>query len=166
MLASCSNNTTLDDIMLPPNYRRWDGLGCGRREHPQTLLPASGDGRVSAARFLGRGLKRFSLQFSVFLEKNFYFALCFLQLFAAGSRELHAFLEQFQRLFKWYIPFFKFLDNLLQSLEALLKLCQKGRTPLSILLQLEVIFDTSVPAKLIGCGRGPAAERLKHIDCR
>ncbi len=79
-----------------------------------------------ARRSLGRGLERFSLKFSVLLEQNLNLALRVFQLLAAGGGKLHAFFKQRQRLFQGNLPFFQFLDNLFETLEAFFKLYQSN----------------------------------------
>ncbi len=70
------------------------------------------------------GLERLGLQLAVLLQKNFYLAFCFFELFATVIRELHSFFEQFESLFESDIPTLQLIDDFFQPLQAIFKLRQ------------------------------------------
>src|SRR5208282_1874954 len=63
---------------------------------------------------------------TVQFEQNLYFAFRFLQLFPAGCGKLHAFFKKRQRLLQGNLPFFQFLNDFLETLEAFFKLHQSN----------------------------------------
>jgi hypothetical protein len=72
----------------------------------------------------GQGFERFGLEFPVVLEEDFYLALCLIEFLAAGIRELDAFFEELQSLFKGNLPFLELIHDFFQPLKAVFKLGQ------------------------------------------
>src|SRR5579872_2585328 len=80
---------------------------------------------LSSGRNFGHWLEWFSLEFPVLLEQDFHLTLRLLQFLAAGRGKLHPFFKQRQGLIERYFAVLEFLDNLVQTLKTLLKLCQR-----------------------------------------
>src|SRR5271166_138340 len=116
--------------MDPPDYTATRGGLWLRQQSASTgVVVDESDPKRSALlaqRFFGRGLEWFRLQLSVLLEQNLHFAFRVLELLPAGCGELHAFFEQRQRLLQRNLPFFQFLNDLLETLKAIFKLHQSN----------------------------------------
>jgi len=80
---------------------------------------------MPCADFFSHGLKRFSLELPVLLQQDFHFSLGLLQFLPASGGKLHAFFEECERFLQRNLSLFQFLNNFLQSLEALFKLGQR-----------------------------------------
>lgn len=74
--------------------------------------------------WFGRDLERLGLQLAILLQKNFDLAFSFLELFAAGVGELHAFFKQLKRLFERNFTALQLVYYFLETLQTFFKLRQ------------------------------------------
>src|SRR5271157_4292291 len=81
------------------------------------------------------GLEGLRLKLAIPLQHDFNLAFGFLQLLAAGTGELHAFVEELQCLVQGDISLLQFGNDLFQPLEALFKFGQ-AQDPVSIVAQI------------------------------
>ena len=129
-----SHRTPVLQPVVNGGRQRWTRAAgwAGNATTPQTskALESLSEIELPACRGLFcERLEWFSLKLPVFLQQDFDLAFCLLQFFPAGGRKLHTFFKERQRLLQRDLSLFQFLNYLLQSLEALLKLGQRGFAP-------------------------------------
>ena len=96
----------------------------------ETLEPRTEVALLPACRRLFRQrFERFCLELPVFLQQDLNFSFRLLEFLPARRRKLHAFFKEREGFLQRDLSLFQFLNNFLQSLEALFKLGQRGFAP-------------------------------------
>jgi hypothetical protein len=130
-----------------------------------------------------RWVEGFRLQLAISLQQDFYLALGLFQFLAAGTRELHAFVEKLQCPIERDISLFQFRNDDFQPLETFLEFGQTLDSLNDILVR--ILADTSstlheihlpirsstdavmikMPVRMVGSGKGTKSDECSDGSC-